>query len=144
MDWFGLSARVFGCAALKLRNSCPKCNFAPGRRRARATGHFSLSLAVFSVAGLSLEAQSFRIDEIRLSGTNVVIQHPGSTNSYFVLYRGTNPSAIRQPADAALGRLPSGQFSVPLGAQSAFFRVSRVPQDAPLDTDGDGIDDLLF
>lgn len=97
---------------------------------------------MFSVAGLSLEAQSFRIDEIRLSGTNVVIQHPGSTNSYFVLYRGTNPSAIRQPADAALGRLPSGQFSVPLGAQSAFFRVSRVPQDAPLDTDGDGIDDL--
>jgi len=66
--------------------------------------------------------------------------------SYAVLYRGTTVTNITTPVALAFaGGFGSGVFNdiVPLAPPgTVFYRVRQVPSSAPLDLDGDGIDDL--
>lgn len=58
---------------------------------------------------------------------------------YYILLRGPKPNSCTFPADISLG----GELFDNLPAlRSAFYTVKRVPVTAPLDTDGDGMNDL--
>ena len=65
------------------------------------------------------------------------------TNSYYILYRGSDVGLINQPVSmcgpvAGMAQLrDTNQDSA-----SAFYRVAAIPLDRPIDSDGDGIDDL--
>jgi hypothetical protein len=64
--------------------------------------------------------------------------------SYYTLYTGSNVTNINQPIALALGTAGSlsMQDTTPqVGAQ--FYRVAQIPLTQPLDSDGDGIDDVF-
>ncbi|HAB18847.1 MAG TPA: hypothetical protein DCE44_20700, partial [Verrucomicrobiales bacterium] len=104
-------------------------------------------------AGLSLLicqlSNSSRAADVRLTGIlpqsdgSVFVSHTSNTNSYYLLLRGDRLESIISARDAALGAADSGLLhdSASL-ATTRFFRVREVPADAPLDSDGDGIDDV--
>ena len=92
----------------------------------------------------SLVADDLRILQLtRDADGSVRVEHNSAPDFYYILRRGTRVEQIQFPADVALGLSGSGLLrdtAVPGG--SAFYRVQRVPVTEPLDTDGDGIDDV--
>ena len=73
------------------------------------------------------------------------VEFAGRTDSYYVLYRGSNVVEIVLPKDLKLGTdglVQLVDLSTPATASTSFYRVRQVPQSNPLDTDGDGIDDV--
>jgi hypothetical protein len=89
--------------------------------------------------------QPFRISEIRaLSDGSVSLKHDSDPDFYYILYRGDHPSAAGNPADMALGSVTLGEFlDAPPQTRRIFYRVLKLPMDDPLDTDGDGADDVF-
>ncbi|MFN0069753.1 MAG: hypothetical protein ACKVYV_19215 [Limisphaerales bacterium] len=89
-------------------------------------------------------AQEFRIVRAELdAGGRPRVQVPGNTNSYFILRRGESVTDVRLPVHVTLGAPGAVMLTDSRRTRDAtFLRVQRVPVDAPLDSDGDGIDDL--
>ncbi len=72
-----------------------------------------------------------------------VIRHQADPAHYYILFRGTNVAQVVSAVDMALGVLVEGELSDDATPPPvAFYRVRQVPVVSPLDTDGDGIDDV--
>ncbi|MDB6108253.1 MAG: hypothetical protein JWR69_3 [Pedosphaera sp.] len=74
------------------------------------------------------------------------VQHEANTNSYYILYRGATLTNVNTLLSMALGAGATGQLTDPTidplqSNQMAFYRVLEVPLTAPMDVDGDRIDD---
>lgn len=89
-------------------------------------------------------AQEFVITQVAKNAQGQpVIRHQADPNHYYILYRGTNVANIVSAVDMALGVPVEGQLAdVAPPNTGAFYRALRVPVATPLDTDGDGIDDI--
>ncbi len=73
------------------------------------------------------------------------VRHAGDTNSYYILLRGSEPGRVNVPASQALGVDGDVEVTDPLpveGSSAGFYRIQRVSRGAPLDSDGDGLDDV--
>jgi hypothetical protein len=70
------------------------------------------------------------------------LQYPASTNDYYLLYWGSQVTAVTNPIVMALGVDGAGEFFLTNLFATAFFQLLEVPLAQPLDVDGDGIDDL--
>ena len=71
---------------------------------------------------------------------------PADAASYYVLIRGSQVTQIQSPVALALGAATPVVLTDPdatVNRATAFYRVQRVPLAQPLDTDGDGIDDVF-
>jgi len=101
------------------------------------------SLAVLMVS-FAASAQDFLITQVsRNAQGKAVIRHQADRAYYYILYRGTNVTQIVSAVDMALGVPVEGQLEEQTTPPPAvFYRVRQVPVLNPLDTDGDGIDDV--
>jgi len=91
-----------------------------------------------------LHSQLFEIESIRVeSGDTIVIKHGAETEHYYLLIQGDQITEITTTVDAALVEGASGEFrdAGPL-PDRRFYKIQQVPVNAPLDSDGDGIDDI--
>ena len=88
--------------------------------------------------------QEFRIASTSIAPDGrVILQYPSNPANYYILFRGSDIADIVSAVDMALGVGVEGELSDgDSPEQAAFFRVREVPVTAPLDTDGDGIDDV--
>lgn len=94
--------------------------------------------------GSLLAAEPVRITGAGLTAQNQLrIEHTANAASYYILYRGNHPSRITLPVDLKETTGTSGTLTdASPPAPEAFYRVREVASSAPLDTDGDGTDDL--
>src|SRR5438128_6941737 len=123
----------------------------PTRKRLNRLEYVSrwLPLTAILISASMSYAQEFQITEIGLTPQGgVVVRHPSDTNSYYILYRGDAVTEIVFPVDMALGEPAvlansAGRLAdhAPL-AETAFYRVLKIPLSQPRDSDGDGIDDV--
>ncbi|MCI0541264.1 MAG: hypothetical protein L0Z50_39190, partial [Verrucomicrobiales bacterium] len=92
----------------------------------------------------SLVGQSSKITDAGIGADGrFILQQAADPNSYYILRKGEQVTAILTAKDIQLGQIGSLQLKDPdLAVNAAFYRVQQVPISAPLDTDGDGIDDL--
>ncbi len=101
-------------------------------------------LLTLAVSIQSSRAQTFITNfTVAVTGTRTV-QFAANVNSYYILYSGSVVTNVNQPIAIALGSPGELQFqdaAPQLDAQ--FYRVAEIPQSQPLDSDGDGIDDLF-
>ncbi|HTL57152.1 MAG TPA: hypothetical protein VL361_15830 [Candidatus Limnocylindrales bacterium] len=105
----------------------------------------SLTLAALLLVNGCLSAfpQNFSITGVAVdkSGT-LTIRHQASPDFYYILYRSATVDQIGSAVAMALGGEGEGQLTDQSAGPTRFFRVRQVPVTAPLDTDGDGIDDV--
>src|SRR6185436_14383268 len=89
-------------------------------------------------------AQTFRITDARLGlGKTFSVSYLSDTNFYYVLQQGNSVTNITTPVQLALGTNGDARFVIPSTASAAsFYRLRKVPVLQPLDTDGDGLDDV--
>src|SRR5687768_13740723 len=104
---------------------------------------FFVILVVLSCA-LGTNAQSFAISRIvRDNGGLFHLLYGSDTTSYYLLLQGATISNITTPSRMALGVGGVSEFrSLPGSAPTTFYRIRRIPLAQPLDTDGDGLDDV--
>ncbi|MBN2130470.1 MAG: hypothetical protein JW741_13300 [Sedimentisphaerales bacterium] len=90
-------------------------------------------------------ADDFRILDLHLeSNGERRILAEADTNHYYVLKSSSNLTAFAFSADIRFGDYPTVALSDAQDIPAIqFYRVLRVPLNAPLDTDGDGFDDVL-
>jgi hypothetical protein len=109
-------------------------------------------VALLTILGAALagiveqaEAQAFSLTNFSLLASGPrTIQFGGDASFYYILYSGSDVTNITQPVTMALGTAGSITFqdtSPQLAAQ--FYRVAQIPLSQPLDTDGDGMDDVF-
>ena len=107
-------------------------------RCASLLGMFCLLSPVRDAWGLSLDTISIG------AGGRREVNFSGNPASYYILYRGTVVTNISQPITMALGAAGVLQLrDISAQAAAGFYRVLEVPQNQPLDTDGDGMDDVF-
>ena len=106
----------------------------------------TVSLLVI-VAPLGAPAQELRITDIGvddLGGFHVGF--PASVESYYLLLHGDAVTDVSEPVVAGLGMVGTLTMNLPPPAAqlpaAQFFRLRQIPIAQPLDTDGDGIDDV--
>src|SRR5258708_5874059 len=96
-----------------------------------------LSLGGAHAADLKLLQTTFTADG------KLEIEHTSDPAAYYILYRGETVVDIFFAVDMAFGVQGTGHLSDgQTNGTSGFYRVLEVPLTAPLDTDGDGIDDV--
>ncbi len=100
---------------------------------------------VILVVGGNLPAPGLSLDSAAIgAGGRREINFTAGPSSYYILLRGSVVTNISQPVAMALG--VSGPLQLrdtsPQVA-AGFYRVFEVPQAFPLDTDGDGMDDVF-
>lgn len=110
-----------------------------------STYSLALTLLGLSLAQpVSSNAAPLEVTGIRVDAAGrPFITHTADGEGYFVLQRSSTISGVFHPCDAQLGRSPAGELTdtkPPLTA--AFYRVERLPLDAPEDLDHDGMDDV--
>ena len=103
------------------------------------------ALALLLGGAARLPAQDFRITGAHLRPDGrIVLQYPANTDSYYVLHQGPLTD-LTQAADVELGVNGTGALvgspAAGTGAE-VFFRVLQVPVTQPLDSDGDGWNDV--
>jgi len=110
--------------------------------------HRSLLKLVFFILALpcSIVAGEFRINEFAVgSDKRLGLIYSANTNAYYILYCGREVTSIVSPVAMALGNGNQGELIAPMPVSSnaaAFYRLREVPLAEPLDSDGDGIDDV--
>jgi hypothetical protein len=112
---------------------------------------FSLfALTALLAAGLASTNEHAAAQPFSITNFSVIASGPRTVQvsadaaSYYILYAGSIVTNIHQPIALALGT--AGSLSLQdtnsqLAAQ--FYRVARIPLTLPLDSDGDGIDDVF-
>jgi hypothetical protein len=109
-----------------------------GSRRIRV---IAAAVLLLSSAGF-LRAQNFRIKEISIDQANRVdLHHEADTNSYYILFQGETVTNIAVAVDIGLGVPNTGELVAP-PAVLALYLIRRASIARPVDTDGDGIDDV--
>ncbi|MCC7374768.1 MAG: hypothetical protein IT581_08930 [Verrucomicrobiales bacterium] len=95
----------------------------------------------------TLFGQEFKITDASMgSQGRFTVTFAPSTDFYYVLRRGNDPSSIILPRAMALGGGNVGRLEDPSNAAAAvssFYQVQRVPITEPLDADGDRITDVF-
>src|ERR1051325_8447997 len=90
------------------------------------------------------QAQSLRITDVRLGAQrDLQFSYASDTNSYYILQQGNSVTNISTPIQLKLGTNGEAQFITPATSAASFYRLRKVPVAQPLDTDGDGLDDLF-
>ncbi len=106
-----------------------------------------LLLAAAFLAGTSPGfSQEIQPDDVALDPNGrLTVRTPAAGTDYFILRRGVSLGTIQRAVGMALGRTVPGVVvdRVPALEEAAFYRLQKVSQDDPLDTDGDGIDDVF-
>src|SRR5436190_8684094 len=109
-----------------------------------------LIILTIVAAGFAATMQQARAQAFSITNFNLVLNGPRTAQfsadaaSYYILYSGTIVTNVSQPIAMALGT--SGSLSLQdASPQTAaqFYRVARIPLTQPLDSDGDGIDDVF-
>ncbi|MBX3748233.1 MAG: Ig-like domain-containing protein [Verrucomicrobiae bacterium] len=105
-----------------------------------ATAILLLSLLAIPLA----QAQPFRIDAVERDSTSrVTVRFAAQADQYYILLGGSDPARIETPRALALGTTGTQVLADPNPDPNArYYLVRRVPVASPLDTDGDGIDDV--
>jgi hypothetical protein len=116
------------------------------RMRFSRTGlRFTVTVAFLASFAAFLTAQDFHVTDITIGPDGKPrLRYEADTNYYYILYRGPITNIVLA-SDLALGVNAFGELKGPASAAqepTAFFRVLRVPINQPMDTDGDGIDDV--
>jgi hypothetical protein len=102
------------------------------------------------VAGLEATTEQAQAQAFSITNFTVGASGPRTAgfsangSSYYILYGGTAVTNIPQPISMTLGSaggMSLQDTSPQLGAQ--FYRVAEIPLSQPLDSDGDGIDDVF-
>ncbi len=106
-----------------------------------------LALMAMGLAGSpGLQAGTFSITRAYFGGDGYPrVEFAGRPDAYYLLYQGSNVAEITLPTDVKLGAegvLELADRSAPTASSTSFYRVREVSQSDPLDTDGDGIDDV--
>jgi hypothetical protein len=116
----------------------------PARRPLCRLAQFA-ALALLLGGAARLPAQDFRITGAYLRADGrIVLQYPANTDSYYVLHQGPLTN-LTQAADVELGVNGTGELvggSPTTNGLDGFFRVLHVPVTQPLDSDGDGWNDV--
>lgn len=104
-------------------------------------------VAALLLASIGLVAAvEFWITDMSVGGDGKFhLQHTASATNYYILYRGETVTNINLPTVMALGQDGLGQLTDPALAMTnfaAFYRVRALPLSQPLDSDGDGFDDV--
>lgn len=104
-----------------------------------------LVCAVLLAAARPLGAADFQITGAYLRADGrLVLQHPATTNAYYILYHG-DLTNLTQTTDVKLGVNGTGELvgvNIFTNAAYGFFRAAEVPLTQPLDSDGDGWNDV--
>lgn len=103
-------------------------------------------LAGLSVLWSTAHAADLQITAPRLDANHhFQITAPADSTGYYVLVRGSGLSQVQTPVALGFGATATVTLTDPAPAQgqaTAFYRLQQFPLDHPLDTDGDGIDDV--
>ena len=103
------------------------------------------AMVCFWFGPLPLRAQMFQITGVRVRTDGcIVLSYPAETNSYYVMYGG-DLTNITQATALRLGTNGLSEIAGPnvrTNTGPGFFRLRQVPLAQPLDSDGDGWDDL--
>lgn len=107
-------------------------------------GLASFCVFLFCLAFSHIHAAEPTIISVEIDNTgHLVLASNSDTNSYYILKRGDEVTAIYTAKDMRIGADGTIQLKDPdLASSAAFYKVQIVPLTAPLDTDGDGIDDV--
>lgn len=100
--------------------------------------------ALFCLKVGAQPAKDLRIDGVAVDGAGQIrLRYSADTNFYYILYRGTSVTQVTTAARMALGTGGTAEFTdQSITSTAAFYRLRRVPLNQPLDTDGDGVDDV--
>ena len=97
------------------------------------------ALCVAASAGSAM-AQDFRVSAVQLRPDGrLEVSVPAMPGSYHRLLHGNEVTGVSLPVELSLGGTLATRS--PVAGQSGFYRVQRVPVDAPLDSDLDGLPD---
>ncbi|HVR35257.1 MAG TPA: hypothetical protein VMS21_05340 [Methylomirabilota bacterium] len=102
------------------------------------------AMLLLALLAAPASGQEFLITSLdRDAAGRPVIRHTADPAYYYILYRGALVTDIVSAVDMELGVPVEGQLAdaSPLPT-AAFYRLLQVPVADPLDTDGDGIDDV--
>jgi hypothetical protein len=104
------------------------------------------NLLIYTNGEADYDKTGFLITEIICASNSVPrLKYLSDTNYYYILYSGGLTNIVL-PTAAALGTAGMGELAATNTChdrQALFFRVRRVPLSQPLDTDGDGLDDVF-
>lgn len=93
---------------------------------------------------IQVSGQVFEITRIAVTpGGAVELEFPAESRSYYILYEGEDVTSIDIPTGMVEGQ--DALLNVTSGrpqTDSRFYRLTRLPEEFPRDSDGDGIDDL--
>ncbi len=105
--------------------------------------HILAALLVFSGLPSSLFAQSLLpYESVEFSEDSVTLRVAGQVTSYYVLEGSTDLESFT-PREVKLGVAGTISFTESYSASRMFFRIGEIPLASPLDSDGDGIDDIF-
>jgi hypothetical protein len=103
----------------------------------------ALTFASLASATAATNFFSFRYER---SGANLTLHFdlPNDNANYYILQQGTNLNSFAPVLMTYGGGSNAWGFTVPTANyRTMFWRVQRVPVSAPLDSDGDGLNDLF-
>lgn len=104
-----------------------------------------LSLVMAGLLGM-LNAQEITISDVEIDALgNLHLNYEGETDFYYLLVRGNSVEEIKFAVDADIGQSGTvkGLADLETGLDTSYYRVIRIPNSQPYDTDGDGIDDVV-
>lgn len=108
----------------------------------RAAVAAMLVVAAWTPAASAAEVAVRILDLEATAEGRLRIQHSVPADHYFILLGGTDAARISTPLAFQLSGSGAGTMEATLSPTgSAFFQVRAVPESAPLDLDGDGMDD---
>lgn len=104
--------------------------------------------AALGLTALGAGLADFRVESFRLLPEGAAVEYPAATDRYYRLLRGeqvtefTHIVQLRLGLDreAATGLGTLHDAAPPTG--TAFYRIEEIPLGTPLDSDGDGLDDV--
>src|SRR5687767_1146491 len=104
-----------------------------------------LALGFTALLAFSSLAQQVQISRIELGADDRPrIHYSAASNYYYLLLRGDTITTVERPVAATLFSVTDATLIDPTNtAQSAFYRLREVPVAEPLDSDGDGLDDVF-
>ena len=103
----------------------------------------ALGISVFTSV-TRLLGQDFHLN-MHSSGNDLAVDFSSNTNSYYILYSGSNVADLGRLTDMQCGQhsLSNSFNSLSAAEKIQFFKVLQVPQSMPMDSDSDGVYDVF-